>query len=333
MKLFKYFFLFIFALLVIIVARWYAAGSVVEEIAVETKTVDPVVKLENIITSSQVSTIASPIVDLKPVEKLPKIDTPLTQIVDELLLRVKNHDARAACRLGDELLRCNYLVTERKKLISKLRNDLNSQNMSVDSRSKLEEKISAYVAKDKIDSKVCEGFENKQDLDSWRFKFLASLEGHVPSMEEFAMRPSWDPSNINANIDAWRAFVDYREKFLVDAASAGSSSAILTLVEEYSGDSSIMIGPLATMSKIKPDFKKAAMYAYAYTAISKNDSGNNNYTNMSLKKALQKISSEELTQAKKMADSLVATFGDDYFRKREDSLRERSDNVGVKCEL
>lgn len=332
MKILKYIVLLLVLINLLIVWRWRIAGDVVKEIAATATAAASINKSPSKLVSPSMSSIPQLTEAKAAVTPLPAINTPLKDILESLKGRVQQHDANAACRLAEELFRCDYLLPERKKIIIKLQQESQAAGLDSATLSKLQERLASYKAKDQIDQHVCSGFENQEGLEAWRFKFIAALNGHLGSMEDFTAVPYWNPDDLNANIEAWRAFQDHREVFLLQAANAGSSSAVLTLVEEYSGDSSIMRGPLAVLSKIRPDFKQAAKYSYVYNLISRDDAGNNHYVNRTLQQAARQLPSQELAAAKQEADRLFKSWSQDYLRKRADSFQQKMRPIGASCD-
>lgn len=332
MKILKYIVLLLVLVNLLIIWRWRAAGDVVKEIAATNSQAFSVKKLPSQVVSPSTSSIPKLTEAKAAIAPLPDINTPLKDILESLKARAQQHDAKAACRLAEELFRCDYLLPERKKIIAKLQQESEAAGLDSATISKLKERLDSYETKDQIDQRVCRGFENQEGLEAWRFKFIAALNGHLGSMEDFTAVPYWNPNDLNANVEAWRAFQDYREVFLLQAANAGSSSAVLTLVEEYSGDSSIMRGPLAVLSKIRPDFKQAAKYAYVYNLISRDDVGNNHYVNRALQQAARQLPSQELAAAKQEADRLFKSWSQDYLRKRADSFQQKMRPIGASCD-
>jgi hypothetical protein len=331
MKLLKLLFAFALLTSLLIYWRWQVADETVREIVATTTHVKSPAQL----ASKDLTPTRSPKTQSdKPIvttTELPAYNTPLKEIYEPLKKRVQQNDAKAACRLAEELFRCGYLLPERKKLISQLQQEAESTKLNNSTPLKWQERLNAYRAEDEIDQVVCKGYEEYDEIEAWRFKFVAALNGHINSMEDFATRPYWNPNDLNANIDAWKAFQDYRETFLRQAASAGSASAALTLIEEFSGDSSIMRGPLAPLSKIRVDFRQAAKYAYVYNLISRSDAGNNHYVNRALQQAARQITPQDLTIAKQEADQLFKSWGSDYLQKRGASFQQQKKQVGANC--
>lgn len=331
MKLLKLLIVFTLLTSLLIYWRWQTADRTVREIVVTTTHVTTPAQTAHKKITPTSPTKAQLDITFTTNTELPAYNTPLKEIYEPLKKRVQQNDAKAACRLAEELFRCNYLLPERKKLISQLQQETESTKLNNSTRLTWQERLNVYKVEDEIDQTVCKGFEELDEIEAWRFKFVAALNGHINSMEDFASKPYWNPNNLNANIDAWKAFQDYRETFLLQAASAGSAPAVLTLIEEYSGDSSIMRGPLASLSKIRVDFKQMAKYAYVYNLISRNDAGNNHYINRALQQAARQITPQDLTIAKQEADRLFESWGSDYLQKRSASFQQKIKQVGANC--
>lgn len=331
MKLSKILIAFALLTSLLIYWRWHTADKKVREIAATTTQVAAPAKgtHDKLASANLPKTTSDKAISEKTT--LPSFNTPLKEIYASLRNRAQQNDAKAACRLAEELFRCSYLLPERKKMIAQRLEEVERTKLSDPTQLQWQDRLNAYKAEDEIDQYVCKGFEAYDEIAAWQFKFVAALNGHINSMEDFATKPYWNPNDLNTNIDAWKAFQDYRETFLLQAASAGSASAVLTLVEEYSGDSSIMRGPLAAFSKIQVNFRQAAKYAYVYNLISRNDASNNHYINRALQQAARQITPRDLTIAKQEADRLFESWGSDYLQKRSASFQQKIKQVGANC--
>lgn len=294
----------------ILAFRWHIAGeklNVVGKSAVRAQQQD---RHAAIIDSSakkidQIPQVAP--TKLPDLSALPPRNLKLVRVVGELKRLADEGNYYASCRLGFELGRCQFLDEGRKNL-SKLKLQLEKLPESSAESHEVKKVVENVAGRQNRDEALCEGFKNGENLEAWQYIFRAALAGHTQSQVDFAISPLWDPEDLNGNIDALRAFLAYRLVFLESAANRGDERALLNIIREILGESLL---PRLNISSIggKPDFEKAAFYAYAYLQISRSNPQATNFGNRSLLKATQVLTSQQLATAKSRAEKLAATWG------------------------
>ncbi|MBX9900989.1 MAG: hypothetical protein K2Y28_09425 [Burkholderiaceae bacterium] len=243
---------------------------------------------------------------LPDLSSLPPRNLKLVNVVGELKRLADEGNYYASCRLGFELGRCQFLDEGRKNL-SKLKVQLEKLPEGSAEWHEVKKVVENVAGTQNRNEALCEGFKNEEHLEAWQYIFRAALAGHTQSQVVFAISPLWDPEDLNDNLDALRAFLTYRLEFLESAANKGDERALLNIIRENSGESLL---PRLNISNFggKPDFEKAAFYAYAYLQISRSNPQATNFGNRSLRKASQVLTSQQLATAKSRAEKLAATW-------------------------
>lgn len=260
---------------------------------------------------------------------LPPRNLKLVNVVGELKRLADEGNYYASCRLGFELGRCQFLDEGRKNL-SKLKLQLEKLPDRSAEWHELKQVVDHEAVRQNRDYAHCEGFKNEENLEAWQYIFRAGLAGHTQSQVVFAISPFWDTEDLNGNIDALRAFLTYRLEFLESAANKGDERALLNIIRENSGESLL---PRLNISSIggKPDFEKAAFYAYAYLQISRSNPQATNFGNRSLRKATQVLTSQQLATAKSRAEKLAATWGARKVNSTVPNQEDIGDDIDGSC--
>ncbi len=238
--------------------------------------------------------------------KLPPKKTQLSFVLDELLAQASAGNARAACRLGVELTRCNSEMPETQRRIAQIKDELDVSNNPI----REQQRYQLEVLEQSMETLhvVCEGFVNVKKLEGWRFKLQAAQSGHIPFMVDYASFPSDELLTAPKDSPAVKAFVEPREGFLVRGAAVGNSTAILGLLEEYAGASSFAVDPVRHLVTIRPDAAKVALYAYLYMLLPPSQQNNMSFVQKHFKKAARQLSPQQLGEMKRQADTMAEAW-------------------------
>jgi hypothetical protein len=140
--------------------------------------------------------------DAKP---LPPLETPVATIMADLEARARTGDARAACRVAMEKVRCHRVLTWPTNA----------------GRSTPE--VEAAMEKDRG---LCNGVELSRTEDAWRYLSQASLAGNVAAMSLFVRDPQLDAHSPIETAEGWLVYRDYAARFLASAIEGGDTMAL-----------------------------------------------------------------------------------------------------------
>jgi hypothetical protein len=126
----------------------------------------------------------------------PGDDTPVKEVFARLEAAALSGDARAACRIGMEKMRC---------LLLRQPNGAN--------------------AKDKA---LCEGISAEQTQDAWKFLYLAAEAGSVPAMSLFVRSPGLSWSSPLESADGWVTYRDNAPRLQARAVEGGDVMALFS---------------------------------------------------------------------------------------------------------
>ncbi len=238
---------------------------------------------------------------------LPPPNLPLTKIVDLLKKESEAGNYRASCRLGAEIFRCELHLLAIKET-AKLQQSLTSLEAGSEKYLSTVEKIGYQQERIASDAPVCDGFANPDNLEAWRFEFIAGLQGHIASKAQFVVSPPMNPIEFYKNLDGWAAYREYAPKFLLDAANAGNNRARWSLARAYSGEASIPgLGNMGGVELAKPDPYKAAIYAHTLATPESEPSAQRGAARL-IKEIERQLTPDQIVAAKAESAALRATW-------------------------
>ncbi|GGC63344.1 hypothetical protein [Undibacterium terreum] len=252
-------------------------------------------------------------------DTLPKRNLPLVSIIDQLKQQAAEGNYRAACRLAAELMRCTQVIPEIQRALEERRTvDLKNAKQAGDTERI--ESIQGAIADMEIgmarDKQICAGFENKENLEIWRYKLQAAQSGHAPSILDFVDSPTWLLTDQKTYEDAWITYRDNGEALLSELARSGNKRAIIELIMQYVRFDTQTAAIIGKYAPFKPDQQKAAMYIYAYYLLPNGNRSNAPFLNEALRKISQQLTSDQLAAAKSQADQLAASWPADQALQR-----------------
>lgn len=238
---------------------------------------------------------------------LPPPNLPLTKVVDLLKKESDAGNYRASCRLGAELLRCQLHPLTIKEN-AKLQQGLASLEVGSEKYLSTVNKLKYQQERIASDSPVCDGFTNSDNLEAWRFEFIAGLQGHIASKAQFVASPPMNPIEFYKNMDGWAAYKEYAPKFLLDAANAGNKRARWSLARAYAGEVTLPgLGNLGGVELAKPDPYQAAIYAHTL-AMPDGEPSTQRAAARLIKQIEQQLTPEKIVSAKAESAALRATW-------------------------
>lgn len=248
------------------------------------------------------------------VVQLPPKDTPLVDIYPSLRKASDEGDFMASCRIAAELTRCQLMLPLTLQKLERAMEKL--EKMPVDSieRGRLEKYVADKKADSSRDTRVCADFHGGDEDKAWKFHLRAALQGHRPSMASFASVPTWDPLDLNANLDAWVAWRKYAGTFLEASAAFGDRTSIRTLATEYSDQSVLGPSGLPGLRRVSQNRERGLMYALVGLALDEARGDVTEQYRSGVSALSAEVTPEQRTRAKESADALVATWDSSILR-------------------
>ncbi len=164
-------------------------------------------------------------------EPLPPVDTPLAEVIDDLEDRARRGDARAACRLGKALGRCQRtdLMVVASRTDQDLANaiaqvpmaareqDLHIQNLMT--QQEFARKLSSY----------CTGIGRPQSRQAIRYQVQAAQSGHPDSIVAVGNFPAWGADDLIAEPQLALLLNQYRLPMPIQAVRLGDPGSLARL--------------------------------------------------------------------------------------------------------
>jgi len=138
-------------------------------------------------------------------DPLPPLDAPVATILASLEARARAGDARAACRVAMEKVRCHRVLT-----------------LPTNARKSTPE-IEARIERDRG---LCNGVEVAHTEDAWRYLSQAALAGNVAAMSLFVRDPQLSERSPIETAEGWLVYRDYAARFLASAVEGGDTMAL-----------------------------------------------------------------------------------------------------------
>jgi len=166
-----------------------------------------------------------------PILKPPEPPGPLQELETTLRNAADRGDARAACTLGIELVRCARLEAVQTELY-----DTQTALDDVQGNAERAVKDKANVARlsrriDELTStlnenqRLCRGVTQELARNSWQYLYAAATAGNVTAMSRFVRDPGFDPLDSETS-EAWQTFLASAPDFLARAIAAGDVRAL-----------------------------------------------------------------------------------------------------------
>jgi hypothetical protein len=154
---------------------------------------------------------------------LPPQNTKVKEVIAQLREDADRGVPQAACRLGEELMRC-----WRVKQQSAIRDQILSRVTSADTASanattNQAADIASSIQKDKD---LCEGVSTAEADDAWRYLLRAALGGSAAAQAQFAINPPLSAEDPVGSLDGWGAYRQYSPQFLRSSIQAGNVRAM-----------------------------------------------------------------------------------------------------------
>lgn len=166
---------------------------------------------------------SAPAVSAKPEPPpLPPPQTPVAEIYDELAARALAGDARAACRLGSELLRCRQAADSESMTEGLVATLEQSKERPSDGVVDL---LAAMEESKRATAPLCVGITAGQQAEASRFLRLAAERGNERMRLAYAVDPGLDSSNFLPDLEEWQHYRDVALDYLLAALHAGDPLA------------------------------------------------------------------------------------------------------------
>lgn len=138
-------------------------------------------------------------------DTLPPLDVPVATILGSLEARARAGDAKAACRVAMEKVRCHRVLT------------------LPTNAPKSTPEIEARIERDRG---LCNGVEVARTEDAWRYLSQAALAGNVAAMSLFVRDPQMSERSPIETAEGWLVYRDYAARFLATAIEGGDTMAL-----------------------------------------------------------------------------------------------------------
>jgi hypothetical protein len=279
-------------------------------------------------TSVSMSTTANaPVSDRKP--EAPRYfapDTisheiaPIGQALEPLLAASKAGNYRASCRLASTIQLC----TVRKALLGPLGRISGEYDKYLRQQGKgytgNDPAILAKIAERQRDDQrwadMCEGFDAQRLEPVWVYRHQAAVQGHVPSMVDYAVSPGLNNygilNDMSKDAVGWDLYRQNAALSLRQAADAGNRRAIAILMSVHNGTDWSEGGvSLAEANKLE-----AARYAYAYRELVL-DAERDRITNTFLPNVAKELSAQQLAAAEASAMAMIRALPEGTVEKQK----------------
>ncbi len=161
---------------------------------------------------------------------LPAMGEPLAQIKDELAARARRGDARAACRLGADLMRC------RSSLASKASSAMLQQALARSGQTVSDDTVSMLASMDNAAASavaLCEGIGEKDMREAIVYQRIAAERGSTRMRLWYAADPALERMDFLADLDEWQSYRAVALEYLEQALEAGDPDAPDVLAGVY----------------------------------------------------------------------------------------------------
>lgn len=169
-------------------------------------------------------------VDAVPTDELPAADMPVLALIDELDARARRGDAKAACRLGVELLRCRK---ERQQgQIQALLQSAVDQRMDeaadfeVDLLARMQERAD-------VSAKRCAGVGPEHWRRAVEYQRLAAERGNARMRLWYVAEPALDPAFFLEDLEEWARYRAVAWDYLGEAMAAGLPAAPMVMARVH----------------------------------------------------------------------------------------------------
>ena len=129
---------------------------------------------------------------------------PVAPLLQKLVPAAQNGDARAACRVGLEKLRCVRIPQYEKLVRDKAAN------------AEVEQKLA-------VDQQLCAGVSSYDSRDAWRYLWQAASAGNVAAMSKWLRDPGLEASDVDSKgyFEGWGLYRDNAPNMMEQAIKAG----------------------------------------------------------------------------------------------------------------
>jgi hypothetical protein len=266
---------------------------------------------------------------------LPTKQLPLAKSYEELKRSADEGNPFAACRLADAVYKCELYpmmkneLNDSKQLLKQIDPASTEGITQLSQVTEFEKEVTRYA-------QVCEGFSNKDKIESWKYLLQAALAGNVAAKAGFVLSPPVNTNGPFANIEFAEAYRANAPSLLIEAATAGSRTAAEGAAWSYLGkDGSSVFNPGSGLQLLPRDPVKAAYYFYASEAFPVREQSHINRRER-LKQRVEAVTTlDQREKAKTEANALVASWelgGTDWLTRADEREKRGESFYGYPCE-
>jgi hypothetical protein len=156
---------------------------------------------------------------------LPPLNTKVKDVIAELKADAERGVPQAACRVGAELTRC-WQVKQRLAIRDQVLSRLGSMSPDSDQGKSILSNAAGIASSVQSDKDLCQGVEDNDMQDAWRYLLKAALGGNAAAQAQFAINPPLSPNDPVGSLDGWAAYQQYSQNFLRRAIESGNIRAL-----------------------------------------------------------------------------------------------------------
>jgi len=153
---------------------------------------------------------------------LPPQNTKVKEVIAQLREDADRGVPQAACRLGEELMRC-WRVKQQAAIRDQILSRVTSADTANANATTQAADIASSIQKDKD---LCEGVSTAEGDDAWRYLLRAALGGSAAAQAQFAINPPLSVEDPVGSLDGWGAYRQYSPQFLRSSIQAGNVRAM-----------------------------------------------------------------------------------------------------------
>jgi hypothetical protein len=249
--------------------------------------------------------VATPAAGVAPRMALPPLDTPLAQVMPELVRAARAGDVGAACRLSYELHRCETLPALLRRGEASITGRLvDPEKLPNETPDSLEKSLADNMEQQEKMASICAGVKPGPGLEPWRLLLDAARAGHVPSMVKFAVYFPMDDRHFLADLDGIAAFHQEGLALLKRAEATGDPVAAYAIFWTYNGNSNM----LEATGQLEPDPSRALEYELALRDIV--DDRTRRILDMQEARLRHKLSPAEQREAERLGAQRALRYAD-----------------------
>ncbi len=170
---------------------------------------------------------------------LPPAMTPVTELIKQLDQRAESGDARAACRIAEDLQNCRQ---QRDSL--NLAANISSPNASFSGPMKPEKLVAQLIESNEKNAAMCQGVDDRLLARAYHYQALAADYGGDDFRRWLAVAPAMDRMDFLPHLDDWRDYQHRADTYFESLLSQHRLADLPLLLRIYAPvDQQLMLRP------------------------------------------------------------------------------------------